>query len=516
MLITDLDDNARYRALCARDARFDGVFFVGVSSTGIYCRPVCPARRPKRANCTFFDTAAAAEAAGYRPCLRCRPERAPGRSRVDATNRLAAAAFERIRAGALNGGSVRELATSLCVGERQLRRAVKRQFGVSPVELAQTSRLLLAKQLLTETGLPVTQVAFASGFSSVTRFNALFRARYRLSPSGLRREAGGNGAGSAGDAVGATMVRLDYRPPLGWRRLLRFLAARATPGVESVVDGRYARTMALDGHAGWLEVRPATDGQAVNVRVSDSLAPVLMTLLARVRHLFDLDAEPDAIADALGRDPRLARTVRRVPGLRVPGAMDGFEVAVRAVLGQQVSVRGATTLAGRLAAAFGEPVPLADGRLAPVPGKDAETVASPGEARASEVPLARLPVTAERLAGAAPETVARVGIPHSRAHTIVLLARAVADAELDLGPTADPDATVSALQEIRGIGPWTAQYVAMRALHWPDAFPAGDLGIRRALDGHDAAAVAEAWRPWRAYAAMYLWEGLDTNGDEET
>ncbi|MEJ2186754.1 MAG: AlkA N-terminal domain-containing protein, partial [Gemmatimonadota bacterium] len=387
-----------------------------------------------------------------------------------------------------------------------------------------------------ETSLPVTQVAFASGFSSVTRFNALFHARYRLSPSRLRREAVGNGNGRTGDvvgrrdavrdAIGATTLRLDYRPPLDWERLLRFLAARATPGVEFVADGQYARMVVLDGHAGWLEVRPATGRAAAEVRVSDSLAPVLMTVLARVRHLFDLDAEPAAIAEALGRDSRLALAVRRVPGLRLPGAFDDFEVAVRAVLGQQVSVRGATTLAGRLAAAFGAPVPSDDGRpgatpdeLAfgkPMPLAEGRTGVSPGEAPAGEAPLDRLPVTAERLAGAAPETVARVGIPHSRARTIVSLARAVVDGELDLGPTADPDATMSALQEIRGIGPWTAQYVAMRALHWPDAFPAGDLGIRRALDGRDATAVAEAWRPWRAYAAMYLWEGLDTNEGEET
>ncbi len=493
-----LGPDARYRALHARDRRFDGVFFVGVSSTGIYCRPVCPARTPKRENCAFFDTAAAAESAGYRPCLRCRPERAPGRSRVDVRSRLAEAAFERIGAGALNGGSVRDLAAGLCVGERQLRRAVKREFGVSPVELAQTRRLLLAKQLLTETSLPVIRVAFASGFSSVSRFNALFSARYRMSPTRLRRDADDGSPTPPAAAV----LRLEYRPPLAWAQLLRFLGARATPGVEAVDGVAYTRTVALGGQVGWIEARPAPMPlPALEVRASASLAPVLMPLLARIRHLFDLDADPAAIAAALERDATLATSVRRLPGLRVPGALDGFEVASRAILGQQVSVRGATTLAGRLAAAFGDPLP--------------DNAAD--EAReAGSTALDRLPVTAHRLAGEDAGTVARIGLPASRAATLVALAEAVASGRVDLAPGADTDASVAGMLRIRGIGPWTAQYVAMRALHWPDAFPATDLGIRRALAGARPEERAESWRPWRAYAAMYLWEGRHPNGGEDT
>jgi AraC family transcriptional regulator of adaptative response / DNA-3-methyladenine glycosylase II len=480
-------DDARYRALKAHDRRFDGVFFVGVSSTGIYCRPVCRVRLPKREHCSFFDTAAAAEGAGYRPCLRCRPERAPGRSLTDATHRLATVAYERISAGALNAGPMATLASDLCVSERQLRRAVKQAFGVSPVQLAQTRRLLLAKQLLAETSLPITRVAFAAGFSSVSRFNTLFRSRYGLNPTALRR------TGSDRMPAGAILLRLEYRPPLEWPALLGFLGARATPGVERVAGDAYMRTVSLDGTAGVLAVRPApADATALELRVSDSLGPVLMPLLAAVRQLFDLDAEPEVIARVLSRDERLAASVRARPGLRVPGALDGFELAVRAVLGQQVSVRAATTLAGRLTAAFGEPVPpdLLD-------------------AEQNGGPLDRLPVTANRLAALPPDDVAGVGMPLARARTVVELARAAAGGTLDLRPGADPDATIARLLELPGIGPWTAQYISMRALHWPDAFPATDLVIRRVL-GNDAAHTSERWRPWRAYAAMHLWAGPST------
>ncbi|HUF68618.1 MAG TPA: AlkA N-terminal domain-containing protein [Longimicrobiales bacterium] len=485
-------DDARYRALRAHDRRFDGVFFVGVSSTGIYCRPVCRVRLPKREHCTFFETAAAAEGAGYRPCLRCRPERAPGRSLTDATHRLATVAFERISAGALNAVPMATLASDLCVSERQLRRAVKRAFGVSPVQLAQTRRLLLAKQLLAETTLPVTRVAFAAGFSSVSRFNTLFRSRYGLNPTALRR------AGSDRAPAGVILLRLEYRPPLDWPALLGFLGGRATPGVERVHGDAYVRTVAIDGATGLIDVRHAPgDAPALELRVSDSLGPVLMPLLAAVRRLFDLDAEPEAIARVLSRDKRLAASVRARPGLRVPGALDGFELAFRAVLGQQVSVRAATTLAGRLTAAFGEPAP-----------------ADVLDAERNGGRLDRLPVTADRLAAVSPDEIAAVGMPLTRARTLVELARAVAREALDLRAGADPDASISRLFALPGIGPWTAQYIAMRALHWPDAFPATDLVIRRVL-GDDAVRTSEPWRPWRAYAAMHLWAGPTTNGGND-
>lgn len=472
-----------YRALSARDPRFDGVFFVGVTTTGIYCRPVCPARLPAPDRCRFFGSAAAAEAKGFRPCLRCRPERAPGRSTVDATRSLAARAAARIAAGALNEGGVQDLAAGLHVGSRQLRRAVRKEYGVTPVQLAQTHRLLLAKRLLTESDLPMTRVAFASGFGSLRRFNALFRKRYRMSPGDLRREGRTNGSVPAATLT----LRLDYRPPLDWDALLTFLGTRAIPGVEYVDGRRYVRTVYLGGHEGWIAAAPGGSPFALDIEISLSLLPVLMPLLSRLRSLFDLDAEPEVIQAHLARDPVLEPYLARRPGLRVPGALDGFELAWRAVLGQQVSVAAAGTLAARFAEAFSEP--------------------------AEQAPqgLRLLPVQAGRVAGTPVDRVMEVGIPQARAMCIVELARAIVDRTVRLEPGSDPDAVIARLQGIRGIGPWTAQYVALRGLHWPDAFPHGDLGIRRGLgglSGAEAKRAAEPWRPWRAYAALHLWQGL--------
>ncbi|HSN89979.1 MAG TPA: AlkA N-terminal domain-containing protein, partial [Anaeromyxobacteraceae bacterium] len=346
-----LDADTCYRALAARDRRFDGLFLVGVSTTGVYCRPVCPARTPGRDRCRFFAHAAEAEREGFRACFRCRPELSPGQGPVDASPRLVAAATARIEAGFLNEGSVDQLARGLGVTGRHLRRALEGALGLSPVELAQSRRMALAKQLLQDTGLPVAEVAFAAGFRSLRRFNALFRARFGRPPTALRREAGATAAPD-----GALTLRLDFRPPLDWEALLAFLAARATAGVEEVAGDAYRRTVRLGERSGWVEVRRDPDRPALRAAVSLSLAGALMPLAARLRALFDLDARPDAVADHLARDPLLRRSVRRHPGLRVPGAFDGFETAARVVLGQQVSVRAATTLAGRLTAALGDPV----------------------------------------------------------------------------------------------------------------------------------------------------------------
>jgi AraC family transcriptional regulator, regulatory protein of adaptative response / DNA-3-methyladenine glycosylase II len=469
--------DSRYDALRARDRRFDGVFFVGVRSTGIYCRPICRARLPKATNCTFYDTAAAAELAGFRPCLQCRPERSPGTSRMDAANRIAAAAYARIAAGALNDRSVADLAADLCVGERQLRRAIQAEFGVTPIQLAQTQRLLLAKQLLMETDLPVAQVAYASGFRSLSRFNTLFLERYRLSPTRLRAQRG------AGAYDGAVTLLLGYRPPFAWEHLHSFLAQRAMPGVERADATSYSRTMRIAGHVGWITVRHAAAQLAVAVQISESLLPVLMQVRSAVRTMFDLDAEPAAIMDHLARDPWLMRAAGQVPGLRLPGSVDPFEIAVRGVVGQQVSVAAATTIAARLAARYGAPVDGPDGlyRTSPLP---------------------------EALAAAQPEDVAKLGMPLGRARTIVLLARAVVAGDVNLGHVHDVDGVKDALMRIPGIGPWTAEYIALRGLHWPDAFPATDLGVRRALARRTAPGDAELWRPWRGYAVIHLWESL--------
>jgi AraC family transcriptional regulator of adaptative response / DNA-3-methyladenine glycosylase II len=515
----ELFDHAQlYRALAARDARFDGAFFVGVTSTRIYCRPVCTARTPRADRCRFYASAAAAERRGFRPCLRCRPELAPaagppghdgGPASVDAVRRLARAAGARIAAGALDGGGgLDALAAALGVTARHLRRAVERELGASPVALAQTRRLLTAKQLLAETALPVTRVAAASGFQSVRRFNALFQARYRLAPTAVRRATRATAAGAEDGAGDGAAVRLSlaYRPPYDWPAVRDYLAARATPGVEGVAPGaagpnaaagaRYWRAVRVGAHRGVVAVGPGARPHTLAVELSAGLLPAVVPLLARLRRLLDLDADPASVDAHLAADPALAGHVRRRPGLRVPGAVDGFELALRAVLGQQVSVRGATTLAGRLAALVGEPL---------------------DDAAGAPAGLTRHAVDAARLADAGAAAVAGVGLPRARAAAVVALARAAADGALpeltaDGGaPGAGPAAFVRRFTELPGVGPWTAAYVAMRALRWPDAFPDGDLALRRAAGGLSPARLrlaAERWRPWRAYAAMHLWTGL--------
>ncbi|MEO7359955.1 MAG: AlkA N-terminal domain-containing protein [Gemmatimonadaceae bacterium] len=480
------------RALDARDPRFDGVFFVGVASTGIYCRPVCPARAPRRDRCRFFSNAAAAERKGFRPCLRCRPELAPGNASMDASARVANAAVARIAAGALNGRSVDELAAEFAITGRQLRRVIEQQTGVSPIELAQTHRLLLAKRLLTDTALSMTRVAYASGFQSVRRFDALFQERYRMPPSALRRRAREEQTAD----VESISLTLGYREPLDWSALLSFFAARATPGVEYVDGEVYARTISIGDVHGWIRARPAEDKKravqkilnrrALHVEISASLTTVLMPLLARLRALFDLDADPAVIEDALAASG-LEKEVRARPGLRVPGAVDGFDLALRAVLGQQVSVKGATTLAGRFAEKFGPPI------------------ATPDERLRFGVPVA------SSIAVATVDNLRALGVTGARATTIHALANEVATGRLKIEPSVDVSLVIAQLLALPGIGDWTAQYVAMRALRWPDGFPASDLWLRRAVGDLTAAKLEKEstkWQPWRAYAAMHLWHSL--------
>ncbi|MFA5913740.1 MAG: AlkA N-terminal domain-containing protein [Burkholderiales bacterium] len=474
-----LDPHTCYRALKARDARFDGRFFVAVSSTRIYCRPVCTVKPPKRENCSFYPSAAAAEAEGYRPCLRCRPELAPGNASVDATSRLAQAAASLMEDSALDEAGLDGVAAELGITDRHLRRAFGAEFGVSPVQFAQTQRLLLAKRLLTDTALPVTEVAFASGFGSVRRFNALFKQRYRLQPGQLRRHASTSGAADV------LKFELSFRPPYDWPAVSAFLGARTVAGVEAVEDGCYRRAVRISAggkeHRGWIEVAPSQKKPALRVTVSSSLAKALPPVLSRIKALMDLACHPTEVAHALGA------MAKRHPGLRVPGAFDGFEVAVRGILGQQVSVAAARTVAGRFAAEFGDPI------------------TTPFAALATVFP------TAQMIADLPYGRIARLGMPGARARTIVALARAVADGELVLMPNADIEATLDRLRALPGVGEWTAQYIAMRALAWPDAFPHTDLGVMKALGETDARrvlAAGEGWRPWRAYAVMHLWQSL--------
>lgn len=478
------DSAALYTALASRDPRFDGVFFVGVTSTGIYCRPVCTARTPKPANCRFFASAEAAEKENFRPCLRCRPELAPGNAPVDDSRRIATLVASRIEEGVLDdGASLEKVAKQFGWSSRQIRRIVQKELGVSPIELVMTRRLLLAKQLLTETSLPIARVAFASGFASLRRFNDAFSIRYGMPPTALRRQSWPAPAEASPDSF---CLQLAYRPPFDWTHLLGFLATRSLAGVEMVRDDEYARTVRLGGLTGWLRVRHAPSRRALVVELPHALTPALPALLGRLRHLFDLTARPDVIAAHLSRDTQLARPLAANPGLRVPGAFDAFEIALRAILGQQITVKAATTIAGRVTQAFGDAVET------PIEGLD------------------RLAPTAERIADLRPARLASLGIIETRARSIVAIAKEIASGRLRLEPGADPGATIAQLCELPGIGAWTAQYLAMRALRWPDAFPREDVAVRKALGGVTAAGAEElsqAWRPWRSYAVLHLWQG---------
>lgn len=474
-----LDRKVCYRALAARDARFDGVFFTGVKTTGIYCRPVCTVKTPRESSCLFFGSAAAAEAAGFRPCLRCRPELAP----YALQQNLAYAIWQRIAAGALNDGNVERFAQEVGLSSRQLRRVLLQHFGVTPVELAQTQRLLFAKKLLQETVLPMADIAFAAGFGSVRRFNTLFAQRYGMTPGAIRRTAEPKEGMSA-----ALVLRLAYRPPFHWDGMLRYFGGRAIPGVEQVQDGAYMRSVRIGAYEGWLRVTHLPARKQLALEVAPSLLPALMPLVTRVRAQFDLDANPTAIEEHLCHDALLARRIAILPGMRVPGAFDAFELAIRAVLGQQVSVAGATTLAGRLVQRFGEP-------------------AQPSFAHITHYfPHAAI------LAAQDVSTIAQIGMPQSRAQTILNLARFAADSGLQLAPGASLDDAVAHLKSVRGIGDWTAHYIALRALRFPDAFPAGDLGLQKAtaedgdrLTERQLFARAASWSPWRGYAALLLW-----------
>ncbi len=473
-----LDPATCYRALRARDARFDGRFFVAVSSTRIYCRPICTVRPPKRENCRYFPSAAAAEAAGYRPCLRCRPELAPGNASVDAVRRLAHAAARLIEDGAINDAGTDAVAARLGITDRHLRRVFQSEFGVPPVAFAQTQRLLLAKRLLTDTRLPVTEIAFASGFGSVRRFNALFKERYRLHPTRLRKTA----PSSVPDAL---HFELSFRPPYDWEALSAFLGTRAVAGVEAIGAHSYRRTVrvfhAEREHRGWIDVAPVKNKSTLRVTVSTSLAKALPIVLARVKDVFDLSCHPADVALALGK------LAAGNPGLRVPGAFDGFELAVRAILGQQITVAGARTLAARFAAAFGAKIDTPFGSLNRL------------------FPLA--PDIAERKIS----SLAKCTVTAARARSVLALARAVSGGRLSLAPGTHTETAVEQLRSLPGIGEWTAQYIAMRALAWPDAFPHTDYGVMKAMREKNpkrVLATAEAWRPWRAYAVMHLWQSL--------
>ncbi|MDR2013069.1 MAG: helix-turn-helix domain-containing protein [Rhodanobacter sp.] len=486
--IAGLESDACYLAMKAHDARFDGSFFTGVTSTGVYCRPVCRVRLPRRENCRFFHHAAQAEAAGFRPCLRCRPELAPRTaswSTQDASRILALQAAHLIDepdAWSDEEPTAARIAARLGVCDRHLRRIFEAQFGISPLQYLQIRRLLAAKQMIADTHLPMMQVALASGFASVRRFNAAFLARYGFNPSALRRV----GASDDSHKEGCTEIRLGFRPPYDSAAMMDFLARRSLRGVEKVTGDagavEFARTLRVTQggctQRGWLRLRLDTQRDQVLLRVSDALATVLPIVISRVRALLDLDADPMVINSALHTH------FPHGDGLRVPGTVDGFELAVRAVLGQQITVAAARTLGARLAQAFGETI------ATPVTGLD------------------RLFPTPAAIAGASSDALGQIGIVRQRQAALLALARAMIDGCIALHPGADVPATIAALQALPGIGDWTAQYIALRALRWPDAFPAGDVALQKALRVTTARAAAEAslaWRPWRGYAVLRAW-----------
>lgn len=498
------DADAAYLAITSRDARFDGRFFVGVTSTGIYCRPICRVRTPMRKNCRFFDTHAQAEAASFRPCMKCRPEIAPGAGLpwtvMDASRTLARQAADELDAQAASGDtpSLADLAAKLGVSDRHLRRIFVTEHGVTPLQYLQTRRLLLAKQLLTDSSLPVSQVALASGFKSLRRFNAAFAESYRMSPSRLRGKAvvDDDGAGAATSAASATSTGVDavcvtlaYRAPYDVAALLRFITLRAIPGVEAVEGRTIRRTLragTVSERAGWIEARFDDRTATVRLRFAPELAAASGRVLAAVRRWLDLDASPQTIDAALANLPG-------APGLRLPGSLDAFELAVRAVLGQQVTVAAARTLARRLVERFGEPLPT--------PWDDVQ--------RAFPSPALIAALEADRIA--------ELGIIRTRAGAIIAIAKAWPRIAPLLGVRSRAEPLIEALVALPGIGPWTAHYIAMRALGWPDAFPPNDVAVLKAIQQlfettsqREADVHARNWQPWRSYAVLRLWNSLET------
>lgn len=486
------DREVCYRALQSRDARFDGLLFVGVTSTGIYCRPVCPARTSKFENCRFFGSAAAAQEAGFRPCLRCRPETAPELASWRGTSNTVSRALALIAEGALDGpdASVERLAERLGVGERHLRRLFLQHLGASPISVAQTRRVLFAKHLIHETRMPMTEVALAAGFGSVRRFNEIFRDLFKRPPTALRRRTSTN----AVPAEAGVTLRLRYRPPYDWDSMLNYLRARAIPGVEVVENESYLRTVEIDGFIGSVKVTHLPQQQSLGVMIRFPNVRSLPAIVTRVRRLFDLGADIETIGLHLSRDPLLAPLVAQRPGLRAPGGWDGFELAVRAILGQQISVVAARRLAGQLVALHGKAVP--------------------GSNR-DHSDLSHVFPTAKRLVSAGSIGLA---MPGARQRSLKALAEAVvADPNL-FHPFGTIEEAIVRLRTIRGVGEWTAQYIALRAIREMDAFPASDIGLLRSaavMDGARSTAAgllnrAESWRPWRAYAAQHLWAADST------
>jgi len=484
------------RARLARDSRFDGQFFVGVVTTGIYCRPICPAVAPKSENVSFYPSAAAAGEAGFRPCLRCRPECAPGTPAWSGSSTTVKRGLKLIAGGALDDGDVELLSDRLGVTSRHLRRLFTKHLGASPLAVAHTQRLHFAKRLIDETALSMSHISSAAGYGSIRRFNDTFKKTYGRAPRELRKT--GDGSNESSDAA-TLSVRLLYRTPFNWPAMLEFFTGRATSGVESVIGNRYLRTISAGGKHGVISIGPQKQSSILTLTLTSVDTGSLFEIVQRSREMFDLDAPIDEITATLNRDESLRGLIKRSPGIRVPGAWDGFELAIRAILGQQISVKAATTLAGRIAERYGERLSLS--------------------VESEDQSLSRIFPSAERLMRA---RFNNIGLVKSRADTIRRVAAAVINGELKFDVAQEPEDFCNSLTDIKGVGDWTAQYVAMRVLKNPDAFPCTDLGLLKALGSMESRGGratptellrrAEAWRPWRAYAALLLWGSLANSG----
>ncbi|HKJ17328.1 MAG TPA: AlkA N-terminal domain-containing protein [Xanthomonadales bacterium] len=482
------------RARLARDVRFDGRFFIGVKTTGIYCRPICPANLPRSENVTFYPTAAAAAENGFRPCLRCRPESAPGTPAWSGTSVTVQRGLRLIASGALDSGDIETLSDRLGVSSRHLRRLFKQHLGASPLAVAHTQRLHFAKQLIDEGQLPLNQVAIAAGYGSVRRFNDTFRNTYNRTPGELRKLRN-RYAGKRPSTASSFTVALPFRDPFHWQTILRYFAGRAIPGVESVDHEGYKRTISMEGSDGILEIRNAENEGQLQLTIHGIETCHLFQAVQKARMMLDLDAPINEITKILGQDPLLSPQLKSLPGIRVPGCWDGFELAVRTILGQQISVAGASTMTGRLAAAHGRLFKPDICNEKHAPG-----LLFPGPENLVDAPLEKS------------------GIISSRATAIRTLARSVLDGAISFDTTQDPESFEKGLTAIKGIGDWTAQYLLMRVLRDPDAFPASDLGLRKSAGAKKPISTGELkkqsqeWRPWRAYAAMLLWQKPDSSG----
>ena len=486
-----LADNktALYEAFKVKDPRFDGRIFIAISSTGIYCRPVCGARMPKFENCTFYNTAAEAEQAGYRPCLLCRPELAPGTSISDATSNLLYRATRVLEENCGSGMNLDEFANSLGCSSRHLRRIFMDEYNVTPVQYLQTCRLLLAKNLLTSTNLSILDIAIASGFGSVRRFNDVFKKHYNLTPTSLRKK-------SLNKKIPNENINLSlgYRPPFRWKEIIGFLSTRAIKGVELVENGEYLRTVILvnskgEKVSGWIEISHNEKKKQINVNISETLLSVIPQILSLVRNLFDLYSDPTIVYESI-KSMNDIRPGLAVLGTRVPGSFNAFEMVVRAVLGQQITIKAAGTLASRIVENYGESIDTGINGLThtfPAP----EKILSMGDSIR--------------------ENFGVLGVISARSNTIYELAKAINNGTLNLSMSSQPEEEIKMLMNIKGIGSWTAKYIAMRTMGYPDAFLETDVGVKKALyefNPKEIVNMAENWRPWRSYATVNLWNSL--------